>query len=304
MDIVITYVNGADPVWQAAYEENNKVPPLAKRYRDWGTLKYLLRGIERNMPFVRNVYLVVSGPSQVPCWLDIDAIQVIFHRDIVPEQFLPVFNSTAIEMFLHKIPGLDKEFLYFNDDMYPLLECRESDFFRNGKGVIGFRKIFLDFGLYRKILKSSDNAARKALSMQRSKAFMKPQHICSPLIREECEKLYDTLEEEILSSVTRLRSSRNFSQYTFLDYQYHKGAMVNEKISNRHFSLAVSNAREIHDFIQFPDRKMVCINDVQMSEEKYQICRKELQAAFRERFPKRSRYEKESEGCISSGIPL
>ena len=39
MDIVITFVNGLDPVWQREYEEYTNTPILEKRFRDWGTLK-------------------------------------------------------------------------------------------------------------------------------------------------------------------------------------------------------------------------------------------------------------------------
>ena len=59
MDIVITYVDGNDPVWKQDYEKTTRIPVMEKRFRDWGTLKYLLRGIEASMPFIRNVYLVV-----------------------------------------------------------------------------------------------------------------------------------------------------------------------------------------------------------------------------------------------------
>ena len=59
------------------------------------------------MPFVRNVHLVVSGKTQVPEWAS-DRLKVVTHRDIIPEEFLPTFNSTTIEMFLHRIPELDR----------------------------------------------------------------------------------------------------------------------------------------------------------------------------------------------------
>ena len=52
MDAVITYVDGLDPVWQRQYAEAIHRPALSKRYRDWGLLPYLLRGIEQFMPFV------------------------------------------------------------------------------------------------------------------------------------------------------------------------------------------------------------------------------------------------------------
>ena len=63
MDVVITYVDGFDPLWQKDYEENTNIPILEKRFRDWGTLRYLLRGIEVNMSFINNVYLVVARQS-------------------------------------------------------------------------------------------------------------------------------------------------------------------------------------------------------------------------------------------------
>ena len=66
MDVVITYVDGLDPLWQRDYEECTNIPILEKRFRDWGTLRYLMRGIAVNMPFIRKVHLVVARDSQVP----------------------------------------------------------------------------------------------------------------------------------------------------------------------------------------------------------------------------------------------
>ena len=49
MDIVITYVNGLDPLWQQDYQQHTNTPILEKRFRDWGTLQYLFRGIGNNI---------------------------------------------------------------------------------------------------------------------------------------------------------------------------------------------------------------------------------------------------------------
>jgi hypothetical protein len=106
MDVVITYVDGLDPLWQKDYEKHTNIPILEKRLRDWGTLRYLMRGIEVNMPFVRKVHLVVARDSQVPKWVNRDEVNVVLHSDIIPEQFLPTFNCNPIEMHLHRIKGL------------------------------------------------------------------------------------------------------------------------------------------------------------------------------------------------------
>ena len=149
MDAVITYVDGLDPLWQEDYRTSMGGPVMAKRFRDWGTLRFLLRGIETHLPFVRNVYLVVSRESQVPEWAS-EKLKIVYHRDIIPERFLPVFNSTAIEMFLHRIPGLDEEFIYLNDDFFPLRDCRPEDFFRDGKAGVSFQRHLFASGLYKR----------------------------------------------------------------------------------------------------------------------------------------------------------
>ena len=185
MDVVITYVDGNDPVWKKDYEKYTNVPVMQKRFRDWGTLKYLLRGIEINMPFVRNVYLVVSHPSQVPEWADKENLRIVLHSDIIPQEFLPTFNCNPIEMHLHRIPGLDEQFMYFNDDMFPVGKCSPEDFYSEGRPVIGYYRHLFATNMYKKICRNSDRLARKALGLKSSVFFTRPQHICSPMLKSE-----------------------------------------------------------------------------------------------------------------------
>ena len=292
MDIVITYVDGNDPVWKQDYEKYTNVPVMQKRFRDWGTLKYLLRGIEVNMPFIRNVFLVVSHPSQVPQWVDKSQLKIVLHKDIIPEEYLPTFNCNPIEMHLHRIEGLDEEYLYFDDDLYPLAPCKPEDFFRNGKGVLGFSRHFLASGMYKKICRNSDTHARKALGLKPSFCFVRPQHTCTPMFKSECEQLYSVLEQDILASLTRVRTSDNLNQYLFLDYQLFKGRMVNEKISNKHYSVAVTSPEKLKSFILSPTRNLGCVNDVRLSEERYLKLRSAMIEAFELKFPQKSRFEK------------
>lgn len=292
MDAIITYVDGMDPVWQSAYAAYTDTPVLKKRYRDWGTLKYLLRGIEENLPFVRNVYIVVFSQTQIPDWVDTGNVKVVLHEDIIPAKFCPTFNSTTIEMFLHKIEGLDEQFLYFNDDMFPMMRCEDSDFFQDGNARIGMRSTLLSTGLYKKHCRNSDRLARKAAGKSSSPVFMRPQHICSPMLRSECVAAFDKSEETILRSISRLREPYNLNQYYFLDYMYHRNRLINKNISNKHFSTAVASAEKICSFIRKPYRSFCCINDVQMSEEKFNYLREAILSAFEDRFPHKSRFEK------------
>lgn len=292
MDIVITYVNGLDPVWQADYSKYINVPVMEKRFRDWGTLKYLLRGIEVNIPFVRNVYLVVSHETQVPEWVDKSQLKVVLHKDIIPVEYFPTFNSTTIEMFLHKIPGLDNEFVYFNDDTYPVDKCVHEDFFQDGKIRLGFSKHYLSFGMYKKQCRNADNLARKALGQAATSSFVRPQHICTPMLREESEKAYASVEQDILPILSRTRTVHNVNQYFFLDYLYYKGLVINKKIPKKHFSVAISSPKQLSSFIEAPTRQFVCINDVKLSESRYNEMRAAIINAFEKRFPCISKYEK------------
>ena len=293
MDVVITYVDGNDPIWKKDYEKTTNVPVMEKRFRDWGTLKYLLRGVQFKMPFIRNVYLVVSHESQVPDWVDRSELKIVLHKDIIPAEFLPTFNCNPIEMHLHRIPGLDEEFLYFNDDMFPVGDCKPTDFFRDGKAVIGYYKHLFASGMYKKICRNSDRLARKALGMKPSFFFTRPQHICSPMLKSQCEELYTKVEPEIReTSATRTRTEFNLNQYLFLDYMNYKGLVVREKISNKHYSVAIASPNTLRKFLANPTKNLVCINDVRLSESRYLQLRGAILDAFEFAFPQKSRFEK------------
>lgn len=117
IDLVVTYVDSSDEVWQRSLSQFN-VSYSKCRFRNWNLMNYWFRGIERNMPFIRTLHFVVSNIEQVPDWLDQSKVHVVLHEDIIPEQLLPTYNSTTIEMFLCKIPDLAEHFIYSNDDTF------------------------------------------------------------------------------------------------------------------------------------------------------------------------------------------
>lgn len=291
MDIVITYVNGLDPEWQKEYEKHTNVPILEKRFRDWGTLRYLFRGIEKNMPFIRKVHLVVSQESQVPEWINRNEVNVVFHRDIIPAEYLPGFNSNLIEMHLHRIKDLDEEFLYFNDDIFPIAKCDSTDFFREGKGVIGISSHLFVMNTFKQICYRSDRMARLALGVKPTFVFLRPQHTCTPMLKSECNALYKTIEPQIKASLTRVRSKENITQYLFTNYLYLQGKIINERQSKKHFSAAVTFGWQLRNFIKNPTRKLVCINDVKLTQKRYVKMREMLLSAFEDKFPQKSKFE-------------
>ena len=292
MDAIVTYVDGLDPLWQQDYERTVGKKILDKRFRDWGTLKYHFRGLDKFMPYIDRIHLVVARESQVPEWVNRETVNVVLHKDIMPEEHLPTFNSSMIEMFLHRIPGLTERFLYFNDDMYTVKPCRFEDFFPDGVPAMKFAKNFLYFGDFRYLVHHSDSLARKALGMPESFRYVRPQHTASPMLKSQCDELYAKVEPEIMASLSPLRTRANYNQYLFLDYMYYQGKARNRKLSNKHFSLAAHSIEKICEFLRKPSTKMVCINDVHMTNDKFLACRKQLLEAFDEILQDKSRYEK------------
>jgi hypothetical protein len=139
IDIVIIWVDGSDPVWQkekAAYANQQKsqadIDDAVYRFRDWDNLQYLFRSIETFTPWVRKVHFVTNG--QKPSWLNLNAEKLHFvkHEDYIPAEYLPTFNSSAIELNLHRIEGLSEKFIFFNDDMFIIKPMQKTDFFRKG----------------------------------------------------------------------------------------------------------------------------------------------------------------------------
>lgn len=292
MDAVITYVNGLDPLWQADYEAAVGKKVNVKRFRDWGTLKYLLRGIEFNMPFVHNVYLVVSRDSQVPAWVNRANLHIVLHEDIIPAEHLPVFNSTAIEMFLYRIPGLSEQFVYFNDDMFPVMPCEESDFYTpDGRIAMGFSTHIHARNLFKKHVRSSDRLARKYAHRRHFVFFRRPQHICSPMLKSDCEELGRLAAADIAASITKLRQVGNYNQYIFLLYSLFRGHAVNRRISKKHISIAVYKPERIAEFLCNPTRKMVCINDVNIKLEYVEAYREAIARGFDSILGSKSRFE-------------
>ena len=194
-------------------------------------------------------------------------------------------------MFLYRIPGLDEEFLYFNDDFFPMRDCRPEYFFRDGRAAVSFRYHIIASGFYKHHCLNCDRLARKAAGLGPALFFRRPQHTCGALLRSVCEELYEREGEAVDASVSRLRGNSGFNYYLYCNYAFYTGRAFRRKVSNRHFSTAIAPIQKVCDFIASPTSDFVCINDVNMPEEKYQAYQESVLEAFARAFPDKSRFE-------------
>ena len=163
IDIVYTWVNDKDEEWKIqkniyqsqynSYEEST----TDERFTDEGLLKYSLRSVEKYAPWINHVYIITA--NQIPDWLNTNnpKVSVIFHKDIMPADILPTFNSNAIELCMDNIPNLSEYFLYSNDDTFFGDFVEPSFFYKNKKVICRFDKEIKDFSprIYKDMLMNS-----------------------------------------------------------------------------------------------------------------------------------------------------
>lgn len=144
IDVVFTWVDGADPAWQARRASRDSdalglhpTATNAARFEQSGELRQALAAVERFAPWRRRVFLVTDG--QRPTWLgeEFPHVELVRHSEIFTDpEALPTFNSHAIESQLHHIQGLAEQWLYFNDDVFLAAYAPPSRFFDGGRPLV------------------------------------------------------------------------------------------------------------------------------------------------------------------------
>lgn len=325
IDFVVPWVDDTDPGWRekkARYtgrvmtEGNTEV-----RYRDWDTLKYWFRGVEKFAPWVRCVYFVTD--NQRPEWLNIDhpKLKWVQHADFIPHEYLPVFSANPIEWNLHRIEGLSENFVYFNDDVFLIKDTKPEDFFVNGNpcdlpslGLIypnGFFSYMLfnntdllnrHFSLHQSIKASwkkwiqgqSLNGLIKLLwygrrdeipgsiSWHIQTSFRK--HTFDILWEKEPELIHQTCQ-------SRLRTRNDITSYCVRDWQIFSGEFYPKKPIGKLFHTATMRySDEAMQYLRKQKGKVICLNDTE-DEKDFELHKKMIVDEFEKIFPAKSSFE-------------
>lgn len=290
MDAVITFVDGNRQQWRETYAKAIGGKPSFTRFRDWGTLRYLFRGLQTNAQFIRNVFLVVSDVDQVPEWVDATKVKIITHEQFIPAKLLPTFSSNVIELWLHKIPGLSEEFIYFNDDVFLLNPCTPEDFFVGGKPRLSPRIRTEKTTMFHQMLVNSTETARHILGIPQSPEFLAQRHTVAPMTRSSYLYAYKMAAKRIYNSFTPIRNAKNLNDYVFMDLNYLAGKYHPARIDFKYFGLDAKNMKEICKHIETSPVKTLCINDG-CAQEDFETVRAHVLDSFEKRFPGKSIYE-------------
>lgn len=144
IDVVYTWVDDTFPGYKdqlRAYVADVRDTNPNRTRDNLDLLKYSLRSLAANAPFVRRIYILTCRP-QVPEWLDTShpQIRMVHHDEVMQAEILPTFNSFAIVSHLHLLPGLSERFLYLEDDMLVARALSVDDLLSKGGRPLVFTR--------------------------------------------------------------------------------------------------------------------------------------------------------------------
>lgn len=329
IDFVVTWVDGADPKWQKEKEKYSNTPAGDKRdnrYRDWDLLKYWFRAVETYAPWVNKVHFVTCG--QIPEWLNINnpKLHLVNHSDYIPEKYLPTFNSVTIELFLHKIPELAENFVYFNDDMFLNSPVKPEYFFKNNlpcdtailsaitpsEGSDHFSHCLLsntellekDYNIRSAIKKNIGKWINPKYGSEQIRTLLllpwhnftgvRMHHMPISYKKSTFEKIWKNHKDELeIAASDKFRNNFNLNHWIFRYDQLLSGNFQPQ--SQKQNSFFVLNGKktikEAVLAIQNPKVRMLCIND-NVKDRDFLAAKKKITKAYNNKLLKKSSFEK------------
>ena len=327
IDFVVTWVDMNDPQWQANFAryngkiDNKKNEMSEARFREHGLLKYWFRGVEQFAPWVRKIHFVTCG--QRPQWLNANhpKLNLVNHRDYIPTQYLPVFNSNLIEIYIHKIPDLSEYFVYFNDDFFIINTVMPERFFTNGlpNDIATFRANF-GFSQFEKMLKNNMKLINKFFD---KKEILKQNHdkwynaiygkktrlthllspynkfttLCTPhnaqpYLKATFVDVWAHCNKELqVMSLHRFRSNHDYTPELFRTWQICKGNFepYNTYYDTKMFPIVLKPQRAIKTILE-QSYSLICLND-NVHIRNYERTMHKIREAFESLLPEKSNFE-------------
>lgn len=283
IDFVVLWVDGSQKEW---IEEFNKYLPSnsskrinigVERYRDNGLLKYWFRGVEKFAPWVRKVHLVTA--NQRPEWINADCpkLNLVNHEDYIKKEFLPLFNSSAIEVGIHRIPSLADHFVYFNDDFF-LIDTITPDLYFSKDGLpkdsailddipndtwghilmnneIELERIINKDKLYQKHKAKFFSPVYKRRVLQnilRVKRFhscyLEYSHFSQPYQKKTFEEVWEKSSTSLEQTLkNRYRTEQDLSHYLFREYAIFNGNFI--PVNNQEGRFFYNNNEDVEEIV-------------------------------------------------------
>jgi hypothetical protein len=283
-------------------------------------LKYWFRGVEKFAPWVNKIYFITCG--QAPTWLNKkhEKLVLVNHSDYMPKEYLPTFNSSAIELNIHQIKGLSNQFVFFNDDMFLIDKVKETDFFKNGMPCDTMRldaieilpekyhmKICNNLEIINKYFsfeESLKNNRKKYLSLKQGKYLLKTlvllrrknfsgfhnPHLPMSLLKSTMEEVWSK-EPEILNKTMSFKFRNNVESVNIFLFEYWQYASGNFNQRSRSFGKYLRlDDKRVNKIIEKQKYKTICLNDVRTDYD-FENIKDSVKKSFEKILPQKSSFE-------------
>lgn len=324
IDFVIPWVDGNDKKWQKEkqkYSQSKLGDNREIRYRDFENLKFWFRGVEKFAPWVNKIHFVTWG--HIPEWLDTThpKLNIVNHKDYIPKEYLPTFNSTVIEMNFHRINNLSEQFVYFNDDMFLIDNMEKTDFFINGvptelaamsiaiardktHGTLNANGIYMINKYFNKKSSVQKNLTKwynwksgkyllRTLSLSSWGYFtgFQDTHLPSPYLKSTFNTVWEKEYEALNQACNyKFRDSRGYNQNLFKYWQFASGNFEAGKDLGKYYNVGLKY-RAATDALKNQKHKMICLNDSEVIND-FEKIKQSLNFYFSELLPVKSKFER------------
>lgn len=295
IDFVFPYLNNKDSVWVKQFKDfcilhgdTERLKTInQERFEDVGLLPILLECLDKNMPWIRKIHIIVSNKEQIPDYIKNERVNVVLHKDIIPQKYLPTYNSTTIEMYLRRIPDLAEHFIYSNDDIFILNEMKPEDFFTED-GLIklsyvtkkrddGNQFAHVCYNNYREVMEDLGYPYD-------DRNFVRPYHSVTPMIKSHCSECIEKLGSKIFTNnITPFRNGRQHNQYIYPLWEKYNYDVGHSDVKFG-YKCMTNTVESICSMIQDKDIDIFCFNDCS-SNHRNQIIRNmdNIKKCFKER---------------------
>ena len=337
VDFVVLWVDSTDENW---LREKQKYDPGSgkkedsdltdARWRDWEMFRYWFRSVEKFAPWVDHIFFITYG--HLPKWLNINhpKLRIVNHADYVPKDYLPTFNSNAIQLNLWRLKDLSEHFVLFDDDLFLNAPVKKETFFRSGcpkacnyiappipkENRTRWHHILQNaVDLFRS---SDDFDIRKTMEEHPEKWFshiyrdrftykvkayqdgyvpnLRYNHSATPMIKSSMENCCRTFSKQMDQACRlRFRSAEDLNKHVFTiwDSLCNQFDPVGADYFGKFFDLGKRVPDDIAAAINDQHIKCICLNDNNsISAERFEYIKAEINKAFHHKFPQKSSFER------------
>lgn len=301
IDVVFTWVDGNDP------EHKKRIAPYLNpqaqasddiagptRYRSEGEIFYSVASVLRFAPFVRKIFIVTDNQNpNLDKFIEKNfpenkiPIEIVDHKEIFRgyEEYLPVFNSRAIETCLFRIPGLSENYVYLNDDIFLIRPIKPSDWYIEDKSVAygHWRSLHLDRLLWlikpmkngHKPIGFKDGMIMAARKYGKKWRYFHLDHLPHPLKKSVIADFYSKNPQHFLSNIShKFRSAKQFNtqELYYLSMLDAGKAIIKPSTDHLLYMKPVNRGenylrRKLRAFETNPELKFGCIGSLDLATE-------------------------------------